>query len=84
LYTWKVTRRDRAVASGRPAGRQRFSDLGFANEPDGWEKDPPSGAKDRAEGRVTSQDGTRRDRTRAPHRRRARDSRKTARVPPGR
>lgn len=35
LYGWKVTRRDRAVASGRQAGRQRSSDRGIACEPDG-------------------------------------------------
>ena len=34
LYGWKGTRRDRAVASGRQAGRQRSSDRGIASEPD--------------------------------------------------
>jgi hypothetical protein len=38
LYGRKVTRRDRAVASGRQAGRQRSSDRGIASEPDGWRR----------------------------------------------
>ncbi len=32
------TRQDRAVASGRQAGRQRSSDRGIASEPDGWRR----------------------------------------------
>jgi hypothetical protein len=38
LYGWKVTRRDRAVASGRQAGRQRSSDRGIASESHGWRR----------------------------------------------
>ena len=38
LYRWKVTRRDRAVTSGRQAGRQRSSDRGIASEPDSWRR----------------------------------------------
>ena len=82
LYRWKVTRRDRAVASGRQAGRQRSSDRGIASEPDGWRRICRPGPSERPRlGPSRERNGTRRDRTRAPQRRRARRRREIARAP---
>jgi hypothetical protein len=79
---WKVTRRDRAVASGRQAGRQRSSDRGIASESHGWRRirGHGRGSGPRLEP-SRERNGTRRDRTRAPQRRRARRRREIAGAP---
>jgi hypothetical protein len=81
LYGWKVTRRDRAVASGRQAGRQLVFETRHAASPMAGEGSAATGERAAEAGTEPRAEGTRRDRTRAPQRRRARRRREIAGAP---
>jgi hypothetical protein len=82
LYRWKVTRRDRAAGSGRQAGPNGLrTEASQASPMTGrWVPSFMRGSRPRSD-RAASETARRRDRTRAPHGRRARRKQEIAGAP---